>query len=237
MKRVGVLAASCVALVTATFVTSAAQQVGPATGESLSQSYRGSQSDNVAYQKVSPIKVFDNLYYVGPGSVSVWLIPTSDGVILIDTAQEPLVDHVIDSIRKVGFDPEEHQVHPAHARAPGSLRRRRQDPGALGCPRRGAPGGLDAHRDRLQESRARQPGPWCAVHSRRGLARGAGSHPGRDDIEGVQDAWPYAGLGVVCVYRLRQRPAAQGARARRAWTAERRRGRYAVSREYPASQA
>ena len=50
MKRVGVLAASCLALVTATFVPGAAQQVGPATGESLSQSYRGSQSDNVAYQ-------------------------------------------------------------------------------------------------------------------------------------------------------------------------------------------
>jgi metallo-beta-lactamase class B len=78
---------------------------GPAPGETLSQSYRGSQSNNWEYQKVAPIKVFDNLYYVGPGSVSVWLIPTTDGLILIDTAQEPLVDHVIDSIRKVGFDP------------------------------------------------------------------------------------------------------------------------------------
>jgi metallo-beta-lactamase class B len=80
-------------------------QAAPAPGETLSQSYRGSQSDNVAYQKVPPIKVFDNLYYVGPGSVSVWLIPTTDGLILIDSAQEPLVDHVIDSIRKAGFDP------------------------------------------------------------------------------------------------------------------------------------
>jgi metallo-beta-lactamase class B len=83
----------------------AGQQAGPAPGETLSESYRGSQSRNVEYQKVPPIKVFDNLYYVGPGSVSVWLIPTTDGLILIDTAQEPLVDHVIDSIRKVGFDP------------------------------------------------------------------------------------------------------------------------------------
>jgi metallo-beta-lactamase class B len=82
-----------------------AQQAGPAPGESLSQSYRGSQRDNDAYQKVPPIKVFDNLYYVGPGQVSVWLIPTSDGLILIDSAQEPLVDHVLDSIRKSGFDP------------------------------------------------------------------------------------------------------------------------------------
>jgi metallo-beta-lactamase class B len=82
-----------------------AQQGGPAPGESLSQSYRGSQRDNVAYQKVAPIKVFDNLFYVGPGEVSVWLIPTTDGLILVDSAQEPLVDHVLDSIRKSGFDP------------------------------------------------------------------------------------------------------------------------------------
>jgi metallo-beta-lactamase class B len=75
----------------------APQRTGPAPGESLSQSYRGSQSNNVEYQKVPPIKVF--------GSVSVWLIPTTDGIILIDSAQEPLVDHVLDSIRKVGFDP------------------------------------------------------------------------------------------------------------------------------------
>jgi len=81
------------------------QTAGPAPGESLSQSYRGSQSNNVEYQKVAPFKVFDNLYYVGPGSVAVWLIPTTDGLILIDSTQEPLVDHVIDGIRKVGFDP------------------------------------------------------------------------------------------------------------------------------------
>jgi metallo-beta-lactamase class B len=87
-------------------VTGAAQQKpGPAPGESLSQSYRGSQRNNVEYQKVPPIKVFDNLYYVGPGSVSVWLIPTTDGLILVDSTQEPLVDHVLDSIRKAGFDP------------------------------------------------------------------------------------------------------------------------------------
>ncbi len=82
-----------------------AQQAGPAPGETLSQSYRGSQSSNVEYQKVPPFKVFDNLYYVGPGSVAVWLIPTTDGLILIDSTQEPLVDHVIDGIRKMGFDP------------------------------------------------------------------------------------------------------------------------------------
>ncbi len=102
-----------------------AQQAGPAPGETLSESYRGSQRDNNEYQKVAPIKVFDNLYYVGPGAVSVWLIPTTDGLILVDSAQEPLVDHVIDSIRKVGLRPEEHQVHPPQPRPSRSLRRRR----------------------------------------------------------------------------------------------------------------
>jgi metallo-beta-lactamase class B len=83
----------------------AGQIAGPAPGEGLSQSYRGSQSSNVEYQKVAPFKVFDNLYYVGPGSVAVWLIPTTDGLILVDSTQEPLVDHVIDGIRKLGFEP------------------------------------------------------------------------------------------------------------------------------------
>jgi metallo-beta-lactamase class B len=71
--------------------------------EELSESYRGSQKNNVEYQKVAPIKVFDNLHYVGPGFVSVWLISTPEGTILIDSAQEPYVDHVLDSIKKSGF--------------------------------------------------------------------------------------------------------------------------------------
>ena len=73
--------------------------------ETLSQTYRGSQCDNLEYQKISPIKLFDNLYYVGPGYVSVWLIPTSAGLVLVDTTEEPYVDHVLNNIRKVGFTP------------------------------------------------------------------------------------------------------------------------------------
>jgi metallo-beta-lactamase class B len=74
-----------------------------AKNEELSESYRGSQKNNVDFQKVPPIKVFDNLHYVGPGFVSVWLVSTSQGAILIDGAEEPYIDHVIDSIRKSGF--------------------------------------------------------------------------------------------------------------------------------------
>src|SRR6185295_20054943 len=99
--RIATFALACLA----TGALVSAQTAGPAPGESLSQSYRGSQSRNVEYQKIAPFKVMDNLYYVGIGSVAVWLVPTNAGLILIDTAQEPYVDTVIDNIRKVGFDP------------------------------------------------------------------------------------------------------------------------------------
>ncbi len=49
----------------------AQEKAGPAPGETLSQSYRGSQARNVEYQKIAPFKVMDNLYYVGPGTVAV----------------------------------------------------------------------------------------------------------------------------------------------------------------------
>ena len=72
--------------------------------EELSESYRGSKRNDQAYQKIAPFKLFDNLYYVGPGFVSAWLIPTSAGLILIDTAQEPYVDHIVEGIKKSGLD-------------------------------------------------------------------------------------------------------------------------------------
>src|ERR1041384_569219 len=88
MTRIAKLALACLA----TGALISAQTAGPAPGESLSQSYRGSQARNVEYQKIAPFKVMDNVYYVGPGSVSVWLVPTGAGLILIDTAPETYVD-------------------------------------------------------------------------------------------------------------------------------------------------
>src|SRR5437762_6815357 len=73
--------------------------------EALSKTYRVTRANDVEFQKVEPFKVFDNLYYVGPGYVSVWLLTTPEGNILFDTAQEPYVDWVIGNIRKVGVDP------------------------------------------------------------------------------------------------------------------------------------
>jgi len=78
-----------------------------APNETLSQTFRGSRRADVEYQKIAPFKVLDNLYHVGPGTVSAWLIPTTDGLILIDTVQEPYVDQVLNNIRNVGYDPKD----------------------------------------------------------------------------------------------------------------------------------
>ncbi len=107
MKRTAGVATAFVAslLLSIGFVGTAAAADGPAPGETLSQSYRESQRNNFEYQLLPAFKVFDNLYYVGPGYVSVWLLSTSEGLVLIDSAEEPYVEHILSGIRSFGFDP------------------------------------------------------------------------------------------------------------------------------------
>src|SRR5262245_63479382 len=100
--------ASIVGLMLAIFVAGAsclAFGAAQTAAEPLSKTYRVTRANDVEFQKVEPFKVFDNLYYVGPGYVSAWLLTTPEGNILFDTAQEPYVDYVIGNIRKVGVDP------------------------------------------------------------------------------------------------------------------------------------
>ena len=101
------LAAICVPAILAggTLGIPASAAAGQTASEPLSKTYRLTRADDVEFQKIEPFKVFDNLYYVGPGYVSVWLLTTPEGNILFDAAQEPYVDHVISNIRKVGVDP------------------------------------------------------------------------------------------------------------------------------------
>jgi metallo-beta-lactamase class B len=49
--------------------------------------------------------IFDNLYYIGVDLVSAYLIPTSDGLIVIDALFAASHDKLISNIRAVGFDP------------------------------------------------------------------------------------------------------------------------------------
>ena len=101
-----VLFAACSLMATAlgASFSSAAPAAGQTVAEPLSKTCRVTRPDDVELQKIEPFKVFDNLYYVGPCYVSVWLVTTPQGHILFDSAQEPFVDHVIANIQKVGIN-------------------------------------------------------------------------------------------------------------------------------------
>jgi metallo-beta-lactamase class B len=53
-----------------------------------------------------PMKVFDNLYYVGERDYSAWAVTTSAGIIIIDPIFDYSVeDQVVGGLKKLGFDP------------------------------------------------------------------------------------------------------------------------------------
>ena len=56
-------------------------------------------------QRKDPVKLFDNLYSVGVQTVCAFLIPTSAGLVLVDTTYPETAGLLLDNIRKAGFDP------------------------------------------------------------------------------------------------------------------------------------
>jgi glyoxylase-like metal-dependent hydrolase (beta-lactamase superfamily II) len=65
------------------------------------------ERDNVTLQQVPPFKAFDNVWYVGAGWVGAWLVSTSQGLILLDAVEERYVDHLLNGVRRMGFDPKD----------------------------------------------------------------------------------------------------------------------------------
>ena len=58
-------------------------------------------------EKREPFKIFDNLYYIGIDWVAAYIITTSDGLIMIDALYGEYVDHAMEGIKKLGFDPKD----------------------------------------------------------------------------------------------------------------------------------
>jgi len=53
-----------------------------------------------------PVRVFDNLYYVGMTEFSTWAVTTSAGIIVIDPIFDYSVEaEVVEGLQKLGFDP------------------------------------------------------------------------------------------------------------------------------------
>jgi len=56
---------------------------------------------------VEPFRIAGNLYYVGNTNVSSHLVDTGDGLILLDTAFPQAVYLLLESVRRLGFDPDD----------------------------------------------------------------------------------------------------------------------------------
>jgi metallo-beta-lactamase class B len=55
-----------------------------------------------------PLKVFDNLYFVGQKDITAWAVTTSDGIILMDTIYDYSVeDEIVGGLTKLGVDPKQ----------------------------------------------------------------------------------------------------------------------------------
>jgi metallo-beta-lactamase class B len=55
-----------------------------------------------------PVKVFDNLYFVGQSEYSAWAVTTSQGIIIIDTIFDYSVEaEVVGGLSKLGLDPKQ----------------------------------------------------------------------------------------------------------------------------------
>jgi metallo-beta-lactamase class B len=56
--------------------------------------------------RTEPVKVFDNLFYVGEKQYSAWAVSTSEGIIIIDTIFDYSVeDQIAGGLKKLGLDP------------------------------------------------------------------------------------------------------------------------------------
>ena len=61
---------------------------------------------DTARQRMAPVRVFDNLYFVGMKTVSAWAVTTSAGIILMDAMFHYNVEEtVVDGLRTFGLDP------------------------------------------------------------------------------------------------------------------------------------
>lgn len=55
-----------------------------------------------------PVKVFDNLYFVGQSEYSAWAITTSDGIIVMDALYDySAEDEIVNGLTKLGLDPKQ----------------------------------------------------------------------------------------------------------------------------------
>jgi metallo-beta-lactamase class B len=76
----------------------------PRTATAATPRPAGAPAKETWYAK--PVKVFDNLYFVGQTEYSAWAVTTSDGIIIIDPIFDYSVeDEVVAGLKTLGLDP------------------------------------------------------------------------------------------------------------------------------------
>ena len=109
MKRflllAGILAAVLAASPAAAQITRGADQPNQNKWNAKGPWGKTERSAPIEAQRKKPFKVFDNVWYVGFQTVSVYLVSTSDGLVLIDAGYAQTVDWLLENIRAAGFDP------------------------------------------------------------------------------------------------------------------------------------
>jgi metallo-beta-lactamase class B len=78
--------------------------IRPAAGPNSGSADEAAPDPSVFH--ADPVKVFDNLYFVGEKEYSAWAVTTSEGIILVDTIWDySVADEIVGGLKKLGFDP------------------------------------------------------------------------------------------------------------------------------------
>lgn len=88
-------------------VATATRAAGKDLGSVLRLCGVGPAAAPIADNTAEPAKIFDNLYFVGIPGVSAWAITTTDGIIVIDSLDNPreAETFIEGGLRKLGLDP------------------------------------------------------------------------------------------------------------------------------------
>lgn len=80
--------------------------LAPQAGPTAAPAAGARAAPELADYHAEPVKVFDNLYFVGEKEYSSWAVTTSEGIIIIDTIWSYSVeDEIVGGLKKLGLDP------------------------------------------------------------------------------------------------------------------------------------
>lgn len=96
--------AQIIALISATPVLAAPQAADTAAGQRFIEQCKGKETFD---DPAPPVRIFGNVWYVGTCNVTVLLLTSPKGHVLVDSATNEAAPQIIANIRAAGFDPKD----------------------------------------------------------------------------------------------------------------------------------